>query len=245
MSMLHTTSTLGPNIAINPALNIQLVHVGISQTPILVIDDYLQSTAELIHYARFHGKFSPDNTSYYPGVRSKLPKEYVVACLKPLMKRLYSVFAIPTQLRPNPIDNTFSLVTVESENLLPVQTLPHFDTCDPNLLAVVHYLNPLSHGGTGFFRHNRSAIERVNLGCEQEYLMDVQRLLNKSPHSQSQYCATSHPAYTCIYQVPYQQNRLLIYPGNLLHSALINKTGDINTDPNTGRLTANMFIKFS
>nr|WP_220347645.1 DUF6445 family protein [Thalassotalea euphylliae] len=36
----------------------------------------------------------------------------------------------------------------------------------------------------------------------------------------------------------------MIFPGNLLHSTLVDNTNDISAIPETGRLTANIFIEF-
>lgn len=228
---------------INPDHNIQMLRIGESQTPILIIDDYLQTVEDLIEYAARRTTFSPDKTTFYPGIRSALPKAYVVASLKPLMKGLYRLFDIPIGLSPTPIDNYFSLITLPPEELTPMQTLPHYDTPDPNLIAVVHYLSPNQHGGTGFYRHNRSRTERVTSKNEQAYLYEAQSFAKKGyPKA---YCDTSHPAYTCFYQVPFKQNRIVLYPGNLLHSALITTSKDTKADPKQGRLTSNMFIKFS
>lgn len=226
---------------INPDHQIQVIRIGRRRIPVLIIDDYFDSLTSVLGLAQHTAHFIPDEATYYPGVRSKLPKEYVLASLKPLMKGLYNIFDIAPELTPAPVDNYFSLVTKQPNQLLPQQTLPHFDTNDPNSLAVVHYLNSTEHGGTGFYRHNRSGIERVTKSNEQAYGTEVTGILASS--DTREYCTTAHHAYTCIHKIPYKQNRLLLYPGNILHSALINNK-DIDADPMSGRLTANMFIKF-
>ena len=228
-------------LRINPNHQIQVIRIGHQRTPVLIIDDYFDSLTSVLSLAQHTAHFTPDKATYYPGVRSKLPKEYVLASLKPLMKGLYNIFNIAPDLTPAPVDNYFSLVTKKPNRLLPQQTLPHFDTNDPNSLAVVHYLNSSEHGGTGFYRHTRSSIERVTKSNEQDYGTEVTRILASS--DTREYCTIAHHAYTCIHEITYKQNRLLLYPGNILHSALINDK-DINADPITGRLTANMFIKF-
>ncbi len=228
-------------LRINPNHQIQVIKIGHQRTPVLIIDNYFDSLTSVLSLAQYTARFTPDEATYYPGVRSKLPKEYVLASLKPLMKGLYNIFNIAPELTPAPVDNYFSLITKQPNQLLSQQTLPHFDTNDPNSLAVVHYLNTTEHGGTGFYRHTRSGIERVTKSNEQAYGTEVTRILASS--DTRQYCTTAHQAYTCIHEIPYKQNRLLLYPGNTLHSALI-MDKDINVDQITGRLTANTFIKF-
>ncbi|MGY0650046.1 MAG: DUF6445 family protein, partial [Paraglaciecola chathamensis] len=58
------------------------------------------------------------------------------------------------------------------------------------------------------------------------------------------YITESTEQFTLYDQVDYRPNRLVIYPGNLLHSGLIIPDRDISADPTEGRLTANIFIEF-
>jgi hypothetical protein len=46
------------------------------------------------------------------------------------------------------------------------------------------------------------------------------------------------------HQIEYRPNRLVIYPGNLLHSTIVNPQTDIDANPSSGRLTTNIFINF-
>jgi hypothetical protein len=58
------------------------------------------------------------------------------------------------------------------------------------------------------------------------------------------YINASDDHYELIGEVEYRPNRMVIYPGNLLHSGLIQPDRDINDDPASGRLTANLFLYF-
>ena len=58
------------------------------------------------------------------------------------------------------------------------------------------------------------------------------------------YIQASTDHYELIEEIEYQQNRLIVYPGNLLHSGLIQAGRDVSWDPSVGRLTANLFIDF-
>ena len=58
------------------------------------------------------------------------------------------------------------------------------------------------------------------------------------------YITSSTDHYEIIDEFEYRTNRLVIYPGNLLHSGLVRPDRDINPDPSRGRLTANLFIDF-
>ena len=60
----------------------------------------------------------------------------------------------------------------------------------------------------------------------------------------ARYCRGSDAHFELIHQVDYRPDRLLIYPGNLLHSGLIEPDRDLSADPARGRLTANLFLDF-
>ena len=46
------------------------------------------------------------------------------------------------------------------------------------------------------------------------------------------------------HRIDYRPNRLVVYPGCLLHSGLVNPVIDVDSNPRTGRLTANIFVDF-
>jgi len=95
-------------LRINTNYQIQVIRIGHQRTPVLIIDNYFDSLASVLSLAQHTAHFAPDEATYYPGVRSKLPKEYVLASLKPLMKGLYNIFNIARELASAPVDNYFS-----------------------------------------------------------------------------------------------------------------------------------------
>ena len=58
------------------------------------------------------------------------------------------------------------------------------------------------------------------------------------------YQTGTNQQYELIDSIAYRANRLVIYPGNLLHSTLVDNTNDISANPEIGRLTANVFVEF-
>lgn len=218
--------------------------IGRQKTPVIIIDNYAEDLSPVVEYAYSESDFQPDTQTYYPGVRSKLPKEYVVACLKPIMQGLYSVYQIPKELKPTPKSNYFSLITTQPDELTLVQSIPHIDTPKPYFFAVLHYLHDARHGGTGFFRHNPTGLERINAHQEVDYFEAANRFLHDY-QKPTGFCNTSSAHYQLYHQVDYTVNRLVIYPGNLLHSVIVDVERDISAKPSNGRLTANMFIEFS
>jgi len=58
------------------------------------------------------------------------------------------------------------------------------------------------------------------------------------------YIDGSNNHYELYERIEYKPNRLVVYPGSLLHSGLVDPAIDINPNPRTGRLTANIFVDF-
>lgn len=231
-------------IKVNRQATFNIEYIGQDKTPILIIDNYADNLNELVDQVIAHGQFIPDEVTNYPGIRSAIPKALVVGYLKPLIEVLYRVYKLPDLLQPNPIDNYFSLITKQPNELSAMQTWPHFDTPNPNLIAIIHYMNKDAHGGTAFFKHNKSGLDRINNDNKETYLKFAQAYFQSSILHELNYCNEQHNEFTCYKTVPYKPNRLIVFPGQLLHSTLVNGATDINSDPITGRLTANLFLSF-
>lgn len=217
--------------------------VGASQTPVIVVDNVCEHLDVLRRTAQEYAQFSPASGGY-PGVRASLPAPYsrqLVTVLEPLIK---SVYGLPASMKGRCCHQLFSLVTTAPENLTVLQRLPHFDTVLPDYFAIMHYLGEGDFGGTGFFCHRSTAIERVTEENKACFIDRVRHEVSQSLPS-ARYVAGSDDKFTMVDSVEYKTNRLLVYPGNFLHSGLIDAARDISACPLTGRLTANIFIDFT
>lgn len=224
---------------------ISLEHLGKTRAPLVVIENGTSALDKLRDLAINSAEFTPDNLTMYPGLRAPLPKEWVIDYLKPLLPYLYKIFKIPQNLNPSPRYSYFSVVTLDESELKPVQTLPHFDTNNPFLISIIHYLNKGTYGGTGFFRHKKTQFEYVNHSRREEYLKSVESYLLDNIHISPSYCNEFHPEYEMYNSIDYAEDKMIIFQGYMLHSALINTATDICDSPETGRLTANLFIEFN
>lgn len=223
----------------------QVHRVGQERVPVITIDDFLFEVDTLRRFARDRARFSGDGKTSYPGVRSVLPEDYsrkVIELLEPLIR---SVYGIPLDYQALCTHQVFSLITTPAAKLGVLQRVPHFDTRRPYYFALMHYLNPGDFGGTGFFRHRPSGYERISDANFAHFVASAERHMAKQGVPSPNYCRGSDDHFELIHQVAYRPNRLLIYPGNLLHSALVHPDSDINSDPASGRLTANIFLDFS
>lgn len=229
---------------VNPNASIDIQYIGNDATPIVIIDDVLTDCSSTIDIAINHANFAMINTTLYPGVRAVLPKEYIMPVLRALAAPMNKVYAIGQDKRLKVLGAYYSLVSIPQNELHPLQKKPHFDSGDPHYFAMIHYLNPNPHGGTGFFRHKPTGYERISNDRKDNYLKLLQQNTQNNNDDNIGYVKQSNSDYELIYAVDYKPNRLVFYPGSILHSGLINEKTDISSDSENGRLTANMFICF-
>ena len=218
--------------------------VGNEQTPVIVIDDPITSTAALQEAALQDGRFHMDRRAAYPGVRTELPKDYVDTIVPPLVELLRETYGIPDSLDYTVAQKVFSLVTTPPEDLAILQRVPHFDDLKPWYFATVHYLNPGEFAGTGIFRHRPTGFERISTERSRDYVRAAEAYMQANGIPEARYITESTDHYELIETIDYKPNRLVSYPGNLLHSGLVQPGRDIDWRPDSGRLTANLFIDF-
>lgn len=229
---------------LNDKLTPQVLSVGREATPVIVIDKLLTSVQPLTDIACHWSRFVEEQQSGYPGRRAVLPAEFsrvLLQALEPLIRTTYGIDEnIPLRCQRQ----LFSLVTRSESDLAVLQRVPHFDTRQPLCFALMVYLNPGNFGGTGFFRHRPTGYERITDDRFPGFAHSVQKFFQLQGPPPPRYCTASDEHFELIESVSYQSNRLLIYPGNLLHSGLIEPGRDANADPASGRLTANVFFSF-
>ncbi|MBU2887854.1 hypothetical protein KO507_18970 [Gilvimarinus agarilyticus] len=230
-------------IKIKQPLVENILLVGQSKTPVIVIDDFGDSLHGLRVVAQDYARFTPAQGGY-PGCRAVLPSSYGSAVLSVLQPLIQSVYSLPDTAQGRCYQQFFSLVTKRPSELSTLQRLPHFDSDVSRYFAVMHYLGDGDFGGTGFFRHKASGVERVKPDNRSVFIESVRGELKQSEPAH-EYIAGSNDRFEMTASVEYRVNRLMVYPGNLLHSGLINTATDINHCPLTGRLTANIFVDFS
>lgn len=253
-----------PHLQLNPQARVRFFHIGKSRTPLLVIDDAISDIDAWCAHAANQSFSRAD--AWYPGIRAALPASYyqpLLQALVPLVSQL--VFALaqvgsgagsagnvpaiqaPTPLRLELEQAVYSLITEDPTALDVLQRLPHVDSVSVHKLALVHYLAPGEHGGTAFYQHLSTGLELLSDNTEPRYLAACQDFLNRHgvPHGYPSASMQLGPGaqYQVLQKVQYQQNRLLVYPGALLHAAEV-LAQDIQADPALGRLTANLFFEW-
>ena len=224
--------------------DVQSVQVGEHQ--VLFIDDFLEHPQALVEAAQA-SRFTPypgmAERKGYPGVRASVPAGYsanLTALVEPLVRLN---FGVPDHLALRKSECAFSLTTQPPAALGPLQRTPHFDASTPHHMAVLLYLCGPEHGGTGFYRHRASGLQQVTADNREAFLDGYYAELNARPPAQ-RYFDDSDAHFEFLGMMPARFNRLVVYRGSLLHSAIVNPALSIDGDPRTGRLTVNSFYDF-
>jgi hypothetical protein len=137
---------------------ITLHRIGNERQPVVVIDDFA-ADPDALRAAAIDAAFGPA-IHHYPGIRAALPDDYLVAQMPVVEAALGDALGgVP---RLDVIDASFSIVTTPRDALSVSQRLPHCDAYDAQRIALVHYLSPGDHHGTGFFRHRSTGFESVD-----------------------------------------------------------------------------------
>ncbi|MCU4675892.1 DUF6445 family protein [Catenovulum sp. 2E275] len=239
MVLAQTDSII--NFSLHPAIKWHVLQIGVEKTPVILVDNFLADINMLRQFA-LTADFQQEKITYYPGVRAPLVNAYidfVLNQLAPVISKIY-------QLKPINMlaadQGFYSLVNKKAKNLNKHQCIPHFDSLNKRQFAIMHYLNSGEFGGTGFYRHLPTGFEHI----EQDNLALYQMARTQFEYEHGQpdktYINQSTDEFKLLGKIAYKLNRLVVYPGTLLHSGLIQQA-DLSSDPNKGRLTANIFAE--
>lgn len=235
---------MNPPVAIRMPPDIRSVTIGGEM--VVFIDNFLEDPQALVEVAcqsRFETSATRAEHKGYPGVRAAAPVQYtqtVTELLDPLIK---VNFRVSEHLDIKVGLSAFSLTTTPPGELGPLQRTPHFDASTPHCMAALLYLCDKTHGGTGFYRHNATGLQRITADNRERYL-DAYHLEVKRRVPPARYFDRSDEHFTFLGMIPARFNRLVVYRGSLLHSACIHPAHSLSADPRRGRLTLNTFYDF-
>jgi hypothetical protein len=215
---------------------VSAIQVGDSGFPLLCIDDFFPDPDSLVAGAE-RADFI-EVGSRYPGVRASAPPEYVEHLLESLSPLVEAHFGAPPQEDLELC--AYSMVTLAPGELRAIQRIPHFDGPEPRRIAFLHYLCNAEQGGTSFYRHRVTGLERITPDRTDEYTRRVVAEI-KAKQPAHGYVDGDTPYFEKLHGVDAAFNRLIVYPGNALHSGDIAAHGVRSEDPRRGRLTINGF----
>jgi hypothetical protein len=227
-------------LQVHPDLQIQKLAIGREQAPLLVVDHLTANADQLVEQAA--SKVFTDVPGYFPGIRAKAPltfQQFVIDTLRDSIAETFDINASKLHFT----NCHFSLVTQPGDRLVLLQRIPHIDSMLSSELALMYYLFKSDLGGTAFYRHRSTGFEYVNVERNDEYCQRVSAEMNGPDSPRAGYITTDTPLFEQISSQEGRFNRLLIYRRNSLHSS--NLTGQFvpDTNPRTGRLSINGFLK--
>ena len=178
-----------------------------------IVDDALADP----HAVMAEGTPLAQSQDFYPGVRYPLPEAFHHSFADWLSGLL--------QKRVVSERNGYvSVVSTPAKQLLPIQTIPHFDTTDEEIYAAVLYLFEEGFGGTSFYRHRSTGIELLTRQNEPLYRAALRREIADPAALPRRYMNGDTDLFERIHRQEPRFNRLILYPGRRLHA------GDIDPD---------------
>lgn len=234
---------MGEPFALRMSPDIRSVRMGEHQ--VVFIDDAFEDPQALVEsaaLARFEPCAGAAERRGYPGLRAPAPQAYsqrVTELLDPLIRLN---FGVPEALALRKTPCTFSLTTVAPQDLGLLQRVPHFDASTPHYMAALLYLCDAPWGGTAFYRHRATGLQQITAEARERYGDAVYAELEREP-ALARYFDDSNAHFELLGVMPARFNRLVVYRGSLLHSAIVNPR-HLSADPRQGRLTVNTFYDF-
>lgn len=229
-----------PNFALNPDARWHVLKIGHEQTRVILVDNLFSNVSDVRQLAA-QQTFSQEEATYYPGVRACCPDVLRDVMLSASASMIVRAYGLPQDTRFSDQGSWLSLAATPAKALHPLQCLPHFDSQRPTDFAVMLYANNQSFSGTGFYRHLPTGFENITQSrwpAFEQARKDWAQRMTKRPKG---YFNQSTDDYQRLGTIDYKPNRMVVYPGTLLHSGLIDPNKDLSESPETGRLTVNVF----
>jgi len=220
-------------------LSYKIERFGREQEPVVIIDDFYSDPETLLRDAasRNYQKLGP----FYPGIRAQASPAYLGERMALLKEVLINVFNMHDGAELT--ECAYSLVTTRPKDLMPIQSLPHYDGLDKERLALLHYLSGPETGGTAFYRHRKTGFETIHQDCFERYketLQDEAKLIGLPKRD---YFREDTEQFERIGMIDAAYNRCILYRGITLHSGFIPNNLPFSPNPRKGRLTVNSFLQ--
>lgn len=226
-------------------MSVQTIRIGEEQTPIVVIDNFFQNPDEIVQIATDLAPFPAQKGHYYPGLRHRITPQdlesfaYVEAVCRGLAGIMEDVYGIR---KYDILDAGFSLMTLQPDDLQPLQKIPHFDHHTADGFAIIHYLSKGPSGGTAFYKHARTGFETLTDARLEAYAQARETDIREYGVP-SGYHSGDRSGFIELASVEARFNRAAIYPGRILHTGIVPENFNFSPDPRRGRLTANIFVR--
>lgn len=222
-----------------PEPEVTVHQFGQEREPVVVIDGFSGMADTLLAQGRAAEYRDPGAS--YPGIRSWAEPHYLDRRRQLLFGIMQRVFGFQRGVELEV--STFSIVSLPPEDLAPLQRIPHYDSPQPGVIGVMHYLMGPETGGTAFYRHRRTGFEAVTPEREAAYNAALAQDMQEYGDPPAGYYHGDSDRYEMIGEIEARPDRFALYRGRLLHSGVIPDPDALSADPATGRLTINMFLR--
>jgi hypothetical protein len=234
-----TTLKSNMQLSLNPYVNTRVYKLGDEQSPLLVVDNFLQNAELLVEHAC--QQHFVQNSPLYPGIRAPAPIGFQSLFLSALGRQLKHVFELKGSTLSLSLCQ-YSMVVLPADQLTLLQRIPHFDSTKRDELAAVFYLFKEDLGGTSFYRHNKTGYEYIDDARRITYFKSLESENDGDNIPQHGYINGDTALFKRIGEQKGVFNRLIVYRRQNLHSGSISPNFIPDADPRKGRLTINIFI---
>ncbi len=222
----------------NQKMQYDIVRHGNEQEPVIIIDDF-SSHFEQLKEASLSANFAPALAGY-PGIRSPLNPSYLGERGELLSEITRNIYGFTKGINCESCD--YSIVTAKPHDLVSGQCIPHYDSADNDVLAMMHYMLGAQSGGTAFYRHKATGFEAITPERQSHYKAILKSERESLGEAHKSYIYGDNKQFEMIGEVEAKPNRLILYRGRILHSGCIAKDANLSPDPAIGRITINGFL---
>jgi hypothetical protein len=228
--------------AFNDNAEVKLAQIGRRGIRVSMIDNVLHDP-EGVAALGFAQSYAQDRSNLYPGLRAPIPKNFSTAFrawLTPILRR-NGVLEGNRALHRD--ESFFSVVTTASTDLLPIQSIPHYDSTDPNLFAAVIYLCDTRFSGTSFYRHRKTGYEEITEENRNNYKLSLDNDMRIHGVPKKEYMNGDSLLFEAIFSNELKFNSAIIYPCRILHAANIKRQFNAPKDKSEWRLTVTALLQ--
>ena len=231
-------------LKVNPNLTIEIIRIS-EGNDCVVVDNFLADPEKAVANAsQSASEFS--SASAYPGLI--YPPEALL--MEEIYRFVRKKLNKPLSFHRGSVrfSTYFGMASLSPDELTCLQRLCHTDPKlsrgRRNIAALLYLFHNPSLGGTGFYRWK-----------EKQAILDATAIAQETPdkvlpflqekfetfRAPASYITESNEIAELLHVVPARFNRLIVYAGDIPHSAYIEEPDLLTTDLSTGRLTLNCF----
>jgi len=228
--------------AFNDNAQVKLAHIGRRGIRVSMIDNVLHDP-EGVAALGFAQSYATDRSNLYPGMRAPMPDTFSTAFRTWLTPILQRNGVLEGNQAIHHDTSFFSVVTTASTDLLPIQSIPHYDSTDPNLFAAVIYLCDTRFSGTSFYRHRKTGYEEITEENRNNYKLSLDNDVRIHGVPKKEYMNGDSLLFEAIFSNELKFNSAIIYPGRILHAGNIKRQFSPPKDKSEWRLTVTALLQ--